>query len=209
MKKALIIHGGYEGHDPEKAANILAGILNEGDFHVVVSDTLKSLEDEELLSQVDLVVPHWTMGTLTKPQLENLLKAVENGAGLAGMHGGLGDGFRNETKFQFMVGGQFVAHPGDEGVTYDVVVKDPQHVITEGLSTFTVTTELYYMHVDPVIEVLAYTETNGIRMPVAWTKKYGSGRVFYCSLGHSVDIVSRPEVLTLMERGMLWAAKSN
>lgn len=208
MKKALIIYGGYEGHDPEKAAGILAGILEKKGFNVVLSDTLDTLENEELMSQVDLIVPHWTMGTLSKPQLEMLLKAVDHGVGLAGMHGGLGDGFRNETKFQYMVGGQFVAHPGDDGVTYDVAMEDTQHIITDGLETFTVKTELYYMHVDPAIEVLAYTSTNGIKMPVVWTKKYGEGRVFYCSLGHSEEIVGKPEVMTMMERGMLWATNS-
>jgi type 1 glutamine amidotransferase len=208
MKKALIIYGGYEGHDPEKVARILSGILEKADFNVVVSDSLESLEDQELMGQVDLIVPHWTMGTITKQQLEMLLKAVENGAGIAGMHGGLGDGFRNETKYQYMVGGQFVAHPGDDGVTYDVEIETIKHDVIEGLGKFTVKTELYYMHFDPAIEVLAYTKTNGIKMPVVWTKSYGKGRVFYCSLGHSVDIVEKNEVKTLMERGMTWAAKS-
>ena len=43
-------------------------------------------------------------------------------------------------------------------------------------------------------------------MPVVWTKTYGAGRVFYSSLGHQANIVALPQVLTMMARGMRWAA---
>ncbi len=43
-------------------------------------------------------------------------------------------------------------------------------------------------------------------MPVTWTKHYGKGRVFYCSLGHTPDVLEMPEVLGTVTRGLLWAA---
>ena len=71
-----------------------------------------------------------------------------------------------------------------------------------------VTSEQYYMHVDPAVHVLATTCFGDVVMPVSWTKPWGKGRVFYCSLGHVADTVSQPEVLEIITRGMLWAAKA-
>ncbi|WP_409346056.1 ThuA domain-containing protein [Paenibacillus sp. MBLB4367] len=152
------------------------------------------------------------MGTITREQLGGLLKAVKSGVGIAGCHGGMADSFRNETEFQFMVGGQWVAHPGNNGTRYTVNLGD--HPLVAGIGDFEVVSEKYYMHVDPAIDVYATTTFEGfgpdgqdVVMPVIWTKKYGEGRVFYCSLGHDADVVSMPQVLTIMRRGMVWASK--
>jgi type 1 glutamine amidotransferase len=215
-KKALIIQGGYPPHRPKEVADILAALLRQENFEVEISDTLDSLLDREKLMQTDLIVPDWTLGTITKEQLTSLLDAVSNGTGLAGMHGGMGDAFRCEIDYQLMVGGQFVAHPGGAGITYQVRMSNRDNPITAGIRDFVVTTEQYYMLVDPANEVLATSSFNKVHppevwrqvvMPVVWTKKYGKGRVFYCSLGHSLDVVTKPEVLTLMQRGMVWAAR--
>jgi type 1 glutamine amidotransferase len=207
MKKALVIQGGWNGHQPKEVAEILASLLREENFAVEISDTLDSLLDAEKLLGLDLVVPVWTMGSITKEQLNPLLAAVKSGVGIAGCHGGLGDSFRNETEFQFMVGGQWVAHPGNDGVHYNVVIKDKENPLMAGLDDFLVVSEQYYMHVDPGNKVLATTYFGEVEMPVIWTKTYGAGSVFYCSLGHQANIVSMPEVLTIMRRGMVWAAK--
>jgi type 1 glutamine amidotransferase len=146
-------------------------------------------------------------GTVTQSQLAALLAAVRGGVGLAGMHAGLGDAFRNEVEYQFMVGGQWVAHPGDDGVGYEVRIADRHHPITAGVEDFSVVSEQYYMHIDPAIHVLATTQFGGLAMPVAWTTQYGSGKIFYSSLGHSPDIVQLPGALALMTQGMMWAAR--
>jgi type 1 glutamine amidotransferase len=214
-KKALIIHDGYQPHRPKEVAEILAGLLLQENFEVEMSNTLDVLLDREKLMRTDLIVPVWTLGTITREQLASFLDAVSRGTGVAGMHGGMGDAFRCEVDYQLMVGGQFVAHPGETGVTYTVRICNQQHPIMAGIRDFTVTSEQYYMLVDPANEVLATTcfrvhppevwrETV---MPVVWTKKYGNARIFYNSLGHSLDIVTMPEVLTIMRRGMVWAAR--
>ncbi len=189
-------------------AEILAGLLREEQFDVEVYDTLDCFLDAERVRQMDLIVPIWTMGTIRPEQLNPFLEAVRRGTGVAGCHGGMGDAFRNEPEYQYMVGGQWVAHPGGDGVTYTVHIEDRAHPITSGLDDFTVTSEKYYMHIDPAIHVLATTDFDGVKMPVAWTKTYGEGKVFYCSLGHQADIVRMPPVLTLMRRGMVWAARA-
>ncbi|PTM60068.1 ThuA domain-containing protein [Desmospora activa] len=216
MKKALIFQGGWDGHEPEEVANILSEVLKEIDFDVKITDSLEPLRQDDL-TQYDLIVPNWTQGTIEREQLQPLLEAVAAGTGLAGLHGGMGDSFRMEVDYQFMVGGQWVAHPGNDGVEYQVHILDPNHPLTEGMADFTVVSEQYYMHVDPAVHVHATTrfpnaegpyQTNGeVDMPVVWTKKWGKGNVYYCSLGHVAAIVRMPEVLQLMQKGMLWASR--
>lgn len=213
-KSALIVWGGWEGHEPEQGANLFASFLREHDYDVEVSPTLDSYLYESKLASVDLIVPIWTMGTITAEQEKGLLNAVKNGTGIAGWHGCMGDSFRNSTEYQFMVGGQWVAHPGNI-IDYDVHITNSNDPITTGLSDFHMHSEQYYMHVDPSNEVLATTTfsgeyapwTAGCVMPVVWKKRWGRGRVFYSSLGHVRRDFDVPEAFEIMKRGMLWASK--
>lgn len=217
MRQALIVYGGWEGHDPKGVAEVFADILTKEDFSVTLSDTLDSfLED---LSQYDLIVPVWTMGTLSDKAEHNVCKAVRNGAGIAGCHGGMCDAFRNNTTWQFMTGSQWVAHPGNSDVEYRVNIKDiPNEPIIEGIKDFSVKSEQYYIHVDPAVKVLATTtfpiaegehSPNGeVAVPVVYTKLWGKGRVFYNSLGHTGKIFDIPEARELMRRGFLYAART-
>jgi hypothetical protein len=207
--KALIVYGGWEGHEPKAVAGILAKALQENRFEVELSDTLDSLRDLTKLMELDLIVPEWTGGAIAPEQLNPLLRAVKDGGvGLAGVHGGMGDAFRTETEYQFMVGGQWVAHPGGV-VDYRVHIVDHADPVTAGLKHFNMRSEQYYMHVDPSSHVLATTtfEFNGCTMPVAWKRTYGKGRVFYSSLGHVAKDLDVPEALTIITRGMLWGAE--
>jgi len=208
MKKALMVRGGWDGHEPVQVGDILAGALRENGFEVEISDTLDSLLDAEALKVLDLIVPLWTMGSIEKEQLSGLLEAVKSGVGIAGVHGGMGDSFRQEVEYQFMVGGQWVSHPGGDGIDYEVHIEDVPSPITEGLTDFKVSSEHYYMHVDPGNRVLATTKFGDVVMPVTWTKMYGKGRVFYCSLGHVAQVFEQdPQILVMVTRGMLWAAE--
>lgn len=220
-KRALIVWGGWEGHQPDLVAQLFFDILREENFEVEISDTLDVFKDYEKLSRLSLIVPIWTMGRIEHEQLQPILKAVaEDGVGLAGCHGGMCDSFRESTEWQFMTGGQWVAHPGNDGVRYWVNIRrDISHPITEGIPDFEVCSEQYYMHVDPAVKVLATTRfptvpgphaTNGeVDMPVLWTKMYGLGRVFYCSLGHQRNVIEVEPPRTIMKRGFLWAAKDS
>ena len=218
MRKALIIQGGWAGHEPVQVADVFARVLREEGFEVKISDTLDTLLDKEYLQSLHLFVPQWTMGTITPEQCEAASLAVASGVGLAGCHGGMCDSFRNDVNWQFMTGGQWVAHPGNDGTPYVVNISSVSNSITEGLQDFSVSSEQYYVHVDPAAEVLATTSfpnpaaigfhsSNPIRpVPVIWTKRWGHGRVFYNSLGHHADIFDAYEPLELMRRGFLWAA---
>lgn len=213
MKRALIVWGGWEGHEPKQCAEIFAPWLHAQGYEVIVSNTLDTYTDKDLMQSLNLIVPIWTMGTITPEQEAGLLDAVRGGVGIAGWHGGMGDSFRNNTEYQFMVGGQWVAHPGNI-IDYEVNIIKPEDPIVAGLSDFRMHSEQYYMHVDPSNEVLATTTFSdeycewiaGTVMPVVWKRRYGKGRVFYSSLGHVAEDFEVPEALEIMKRGMLWAS---
>lgn len=211
-KSVLFVWGGWAGHEPQKCRDIFVPWLKEQGFNVEVSNTLDAYLDEEKMKSYDLIIQTYTMGTITGEQQGGLLKAVRNGVGIAGWHGGLGDSFRNNTEYQFMVGGQWVAHPGGV-IDYEVNIVDLKDPVTAGLSDFKMSSEQYYLHVDPGVKVLATTTFSGdhalwiegVKMPVVWKKMYGKGRVFYSSLGHVAKDFEVPEALEIMKRGILWA----
>ena len=218
MQKALIFRGGWDGHEPVQVAELFGKLLEQNGFTVEIFDSQDCLADREKLLEYDLIIPCWTMGSISREYRENVCAAVESGVGLAGCHGGMCDAFREDTEWQYMTGGQWVAHPGGDGVNYIVNVRKCSSPIVEGLEDFLVSSEQYYMHVDPVVNVLATTRfpvvdgpnsANGpVDMPVAWTKYWGKGRIFYNSLGHHADVFTNsPTAAVLMERGMLWAAR--
>ena len=217
-KRALVVWGGWDGHEPDKVADLFDEILKGEGFEVTVRDTLDAFRDTDL-NLVDLIVPIWTMGEISFEQRELVTKAVAGGVGMAGCHGGMCDAFRGDTEWQFMTGGQWVAHPGNDPVTYmvhiDRSVVDP---ITDGLADFEVASEQYYLHTDPGNRVLATCDfpTPGVdgphtgnpcKMPQVWTKTYGKGRVFYNALGHRASDLATGVPRELMRRGFLWAAR--
>ena len=206
MKSALIVQGGWESHEPEEVSRILGDVLDENGFEVEISDTLDAYRDLDKLKTLDLIVPCWTMGSIEQDQLKPLLEAVSCGIGIAGLHGGMCDSFRQEPAYQYMTGGQFVVHPGGI-VTYTVHIVDPEHPLTRGIKDFTVTSEQYYMHVDPANFVLTTANSGDVVMPVSWIKMWGKGRVFYSSLGHDAEGVRQVGAQGLMKRGMRWAAE--
>ncbi len=220
VRKALIVWGGWDGHEPEKVAHFFKSLLDAEGFKVELSDSLEAFADLEKTTSVSLIVPVYTMSEITSEQRTGVTTAVaEHGVGLAGCHGGMCDSFRTDTEWQFMTGGQWVAHPGNDGVRYRININAKRpHPITDGICDFDVVSEQYYLHTDPGNYVLATTRfpTAGVDgphvgnpcdMPQIWTKTYGKGRVFYNALGHHCDILEAESPREIMRRGFLWAAK--
>jgi type 1 glutamine amidotransferase len=213
MREAMIVWGGWPGHDPDLCASMIRGWLKAEGFGVRIETTTEAFLDPAL-KNLSLIVPIYTMSKIEKLEALALCDAVKSGVGLAGHHGGMCDAFRDNVDYQFMCGGQWVAHPGNI-IDYKVDVTRPDDPVMAGIDSFEHRSEQYYMHVDPAIEVLATTTFNaghapwvdGIVMPVVWKKRFGQGRVFYSSLGHRAYELDVPEIRTLMTRGMLWAAR--
>jgi len=217
MAKALITWGGWDGHEPDKVADLFRGILQQDGMDVTVTDSLTCFDDGDALNGYDLIVPVWTMSELSKEAAVNVSEAVARGTGLAGCHGGMCDAFRSNVLWQFMTGANWVAHPGGDGVDYRVTITDPGHELVQGIEDFDVSSEQYYLHVDPANHVLAttrfptvtwYHSPNGaVDMPVAWTRRWGMGRVYYNALGHKANVVSQGPAFEMLRRGLLWAAR--
>ena len=216
MKQALLVWGGWDGHQPQQCAEVFAPILEAHGFQTHVHTSMDIYTDRDFMRSLNLIVPIWTMGSISNAQEAGLLDAVRSGVGLGGWHGGMCDSFRNNTSYQFMTGGQWVSHPGNI-IDYQVNITDQQHEITRGLEDFSVHSEQYYLHVDPAVQVLANTTFSGehenmpwlagVKMPVVWTKMWGSGRVFYSSLGHIASEFENPTTREIQTRGLLWAAR--
>ena len=217
-RKALILCGGWEGHEPELVTGRFKGFLETENFEVSVCKTVSVLEDKERLLELDLLIPIWTTYSeiLPKDFFEPLLEAAGGGLGIAGCHGGMCDAFRNNVAWQFLTGANWVAHPGCDGVLHRINITSKSNPITEGIKSFDVSSEQYYLHVDPANEVLAttrfpvvkwYHSANGeVDIPQVWTRRWGHGRVFYSALGHKNNVFDIPQAWEIMKRGILWAA---
>jgi type 1 glutamine amidotransferase len=213
MRQALIVWGGWDGHEPEKGAHVIRDFLQEDGFAVRIENNTRAFADPAI-KDYSLVAPIFTMSKIEKDEVLNLTEAVRSGVGLAGYHGGMGDAFRDAVDYQFMVGGQWVAHPGNI-IDYQVDVTRPDDPVMAGIESFAYRSEQYYMHVDPSNEVLATTTfsgehaswIDGVVMPVVWKRRHGTGRVFYSSLGHVASEFTVPQMSTILRRGMNWAAR--
>ena len=213
MREALIVWGGWSGHEPQECAHIVRDMLEEDGFKVYLENSTEAFADPSI-HDLSLIVPIVTMSKIEKEEAKNLAAAIESGVGIAGYHGGAGDSFRDCVEYQFIIGGQWVAHPGNI-IDYTVNITRPDDPVMEGIADFPYTSEQYYMHVDPANEVLATTTftgdhaywIDGVVMPVVWKRRYGKGRVFYSSLGHQAKEFSVPEMKTIFRRGANWAAR--
>ncbi|WP_134681082.1 ThuA domain-containing protein [Paracoccus ravus] len=214
-RKALVFYGGWEGHEPGPSSEVVAAILTAEEFEVARIEGTAILASADLTG-FDLIVPVMTMAEIEPDEIKALTAAIRGGTGLGGFHGGMGDTFRRNTEYQFMVGGQFVAHPGNI-IDYRVKIASGTDDLLQGIGDFDYHSEQYYMHVDPRIEVLASTTfsgdhapwVKGTHMPVVWKHSYGEGRVFYSALGHKAAEFEHPQMKEILRRGLLWAARAS
>ena len=230
---ALILFGGWEGHRPDEFASWAESILSNEECEIEISDSLGVLADSRAMADIDLIVPIWSsarsshrpeFGNISKTEEEGLLSAIEGGCGIAGWHGHMGDAFRDHPTYHFMIGGQFVGHPPgwpdntkpeNDFIRYRVNIAKKDDPIISGISDFELVSEQYYMLVDPSNDVLATTTFSGEYLPwiegsvipVVWKRRWGQGRIFYCSIGHTVTDLNIPEVREMMRRGMIWAGR--
>jgi type 1 glutamine amidotransferase len=229
-RRALVVRGGWEGHQPVEATDLFIPYLEKQGFTVRVADSPAPYADAALMAGTDLVVQCMTMSTIEKDQLAGLIAAVEAGTGLAGWHGGIADSYRASSDYLQLIGGQFAAHaarsaPGertgeqsDNYVPHRITMTPAaaDHPITRGIGDFDLVTEQYWVLTDDYVDVLATTTTavrpwgawhRPITAPAVWTRRWGRGRIFVATPGHRVDVLQDPNVRTIVERGLLWAAR--
>jgi uncharacterized protein len=213
VKKALVVWGGLELHEPEAGALVVRDILEAEGFQVTVTDDYAALGGPEI-GEMDLIVPQITGGELDREHSIRLADAVRSGSGIAGFHHGLATTFPGNVRMRFIAASTFAGHPGDI-ITYRVDPLKRDDPVMAGIESFEHTSEQYYLHVDPAVEVLATTTFSGehaewragVVMPVVFKTRHGKGRVFYSALGHKPTELDKPEIRTILTRGLLWAAR--
>jgi uncharacterized protein len=229
QRQALVVRGGWFGHQPVEATNLFIPFLEEHGFAVRIEGSPEVYADTEYMRTVDLVLQTMTMSTIEMERFLGLRAAIEAGTGMAGWHGGIADSYRNTAQYLHMIGAQFAEHPGkhpDERIeeqsdnyvphTIHITYRGRQHEITRGIEDFDLTTEQYWVLHDDYLDVLA-TTTQAVRpwdpwhrpitSPAIWTRQWGKGRIFVCTPGHRVEVLENPNVRTIIERGLLWAAR--
>jgi type 1 glutamine amidotransferase len=229
QRQALVVRGGWDGHQPVETTDLFVPFLRDNGFDVQVSDSTAVYADESVMADVDLIVQVVTMSTIADDEFAGLQRAVLGGAGLAGWHGGIADAFRNTADYLHMVGGQFAHHAGkhpservgeqaDNYIPYTVHLTDlgRSHPITEGIEDFELVTEQYWVLSDEYNDVLATTTQEArdfdawnrpVTAPAIWTRQWGQGRVFVSAPGHRLEVVESQPLRTIIERGLLWAAR--
>jgi type 1 glutamine amidotransferase len=228
-RRALVVRGGWDGHQPVESTELFIPFLVDHGFEVRVEASPAIYADSSVLATVDLIVQSNTMSTIESDEIAGLRAAVENGTGFAGWHGGIADSYRNSADYLQLVGGQFAAHPAkhpddrrpgtsdnDVRHTIEMTPAAADHPITHGIPDFDLVTEQYWVLHDDYNDVLATTTqavregdpwTRPVTSPAIWTRRWGAGRVFVSTPGHRVEILEDPNVRTIIERGLLWASR--
>jgi type 1 glutamine amidotransferase len=229
-RTALVVRGGWEGHSPVQATEVFLPFLEANGFSVRVEESNDVYADEAAMAATDLIVQSVTMSEISREASRGLRRAVERGTGLAGWHGGIADSYRNDADYLQLIGGQFATHPskhpdrcvGDETdnflpYTVELTELGRGHEIMAGIDDFELHTEQYWVLHDDLNDVLATTTHpvqpyhpwhRPITSPTVWTRLWGAGRVFVATPGHTPDVLRDPNVRTIIERGLLWASRT-
>jgi type 1 glutamine amidotransferase len=147
-----------------------------------------------------------------------LLDFVAGGKGLVVVHGAP-TMLNNSVRYTEMVGGAFSYHPPNQEVTVRTVdARHPLVTAFQGKEPFIHSDEPYCF--DGAYEKLNFRpllsmDTQGLRDPkgeagkkvryVAWIKRYGKGRVFYCSPSHFPESYTSPTLLRFLLDGLQYA----
>ncbi len=230
-RTALVVRGGWDGHEPIAATDSFVPFLREQGFDVRIEDSSAVYADEGAMTAVDVIVQCNTMNTIQPAELTGLVAAVRSGTGLAGWHGGIADSYRATAEYLQLIGAQFAHHPAKTPVeelrhdgtdcfiehTIDIVPAQRDHPIVAGIDDFALTTEQYWVLSDDLNDVLATTTIAArpfdpwqrpITCPAVWTRRWGSGRVFVATPGHDLNTLNSRPLRTIIERGILWASRS-
>lgn len=204
-KIKTLVFGGGEIHDWQGVQPLVVNALSAADaLEITTAQEDLSILEADNLSPYDVLVFHYTVGTISDAQRDGLSQWLAAGKGYVGIHSAA-DSFRGDPDYRNLVGGYFLTHPPYR--EYQVSIKDPEHPITQGLDEeFMVADEQYILDYDPRVHILANALWKGETMPVAWTKSHGGGRVFYLALGHDAPACKHPAFCQLLLQGTLWAA---
>lgn len=219
----MLLSGGQRQHHGYRdQALYLAGALEDtGRYEVTINEDAALLLTPAM-AKYDLIIVNSDRRDpefkFTEAQQEALLAWVKAGHGYVSIHGADNAAPDWIPAWREMLGGVF-SHKGlpdskTKKGTFAIKIADTDHPITRGLKDFELKDELYYhIQMVPGVEPLATTEYEGATWPVAWTRTYGTGRVFHTPLGHrdfgpgKDDPLRNPALLKLVIQGVDWVAE--
>lgn len=158
---------------------------------------------------------------LNAAQRRDLLSFVhDDGKGFVAAHSAA-TAFFSWPEFGDMIGGRFDEHPW--GITdATVVVDDAAFPAMRGFPASVTLRDEHYQLKDfsrAKVHVLAHLDAAKLDLsrplvhrsdrdfPVAWSKNYGTGRVFYSTLGHESDLWDRGPVAAMYYEALRWALR--
>lgn len=221
-KRVLIVTGNdVPAHDWRTTTPATRAILEaDGAFEVFVSEEPSVLETSAL-SKYDVLVLNYRnppAEKLSDAARANLTSFVKGGKGLVAVHFAV-SAWGDWPEFQKLVGRTWVGkkEAGEDKASghgprgkFKVAVKAKDNPITKGIDDFEADDELYArLAGDAPIDVLAtafsadYSKRDE---PMAWTLRYGEGRVFVTVLGHDVRARETSSFKRLLVQGSAWAA---
>lgn len=231
LKHVLVI-GQTKGFEHDSIPATMAFVYNMGQqtglWDTIIRTDTKLLTKKALeanaknLDYFDLIVFADTTGELDMDdsQKKDMLSFInEDGKGFVGIHAALDTNY-NWPEYGEMIGGWFDQHPW---MTFNapIITEDSDFPATRHFpKAFVKFDEIYQpkawsrdkvnvlLSLDP--SKLDYSNNPRIHradhdFPVAWSKMYGKGRVFYSTLGHTEESWEDPDVRTMYFEAIRWA----
>jgi len=208
---------GYHHQSIEPSEQVLKEMGEKsGAFQLTVTKDAGAFTRENLKNYS--AVMFFTRGELpfTDEEKDALVDFLKSGHGFVGVHSA-SDTFYEWSVYNQIIGGYFNGHPWHQMVTVDVV--DPNSKLVNSLGkSFQITDEIYQIsdfqaetsHVlltlDPtsVDQNVRGAQRRYYGWPIAWTRMFGKGRVYYNSLGHEEAVWNDPRYQDMILKAIRW-----
>jgi type 1 glutamine amidotransferase len=190
-----------------------------GTFEIIATEETSEFSAENLRRYA--AVMFFTSGELpmSDAQKAALLSFVRSGRGFLGIHSAT-DTFYSWPDYLDLVGGYFNGHPWHQAVTIEVV--DPSDPLVAFIgNSLQVDDEIYQisdfdyrgsrvlLRLDPRSVDLGRPGVHRrfYGWPLAWTRSYGEGRVFYTALGHEPSVWQDARFQRTLANAILWSIR--
>jgi uncharacterized protein len=181
---------------------IMRNFLEKAGFEIKITEDRDQLLQN--INDYDVFLDYTHGGKLTDEQTESVIKFVEGGKALVGVHSAAVD--KGSPKYDKLLGGKYYSH--SEEAESEVHIVDTIHPITAGMKDFNIVDEIYALAYEPnTFQVLIDGKVNGVVYPICWIKEYGKGKVTFLSLGHGEQAFNNDNFQELVIRMIKWATE--
>lgn len=209
-KVHILYMAGGSWHDHLGVAAILRKFLEvRHEYYITYSEDFSIFTRP--LDQYDVIIMNGMPAKMEDDAFAGFTKAVKEGMPVLGLHSAtaaLKKDDLHKASYTDLIGADFGKHPPIH--TFPVTIVNPNHPIVKNIGDFEIYDEMYfYKEQADKSTVLIEAEHKGIKTPIAWTRTYGKGNVFYTSLGHSVGAATNKYFQQLVLNALIWLVKEN